>query len=269
MNSSNSSRESGNTKQIPPALHWFLTWNNYPQDWKSYFMDNSSISANMLACYIIGKEVGEEGTAHLQGNVTFTKKVRPKNMFPEQIHWEKTKKLSKAIEYCQKDGDYIVKGYKIKKPVKIIEPTYKYEVKMLKILEGEVDDRKIYWLWSKAGKTGKTSFCKYLTVKHGAICLSGKSSDIKNGIVEYKKANGIVPEIILIDIPRSFNSEYLSYEGLESVKNMYFYSGKYEGGMICDNPPHMIIFSNEEPDRKKLSADRWDIWEINTWPHED
>ena len=97
---------------------------------------------------------------------------------------------------------------------------------------------------------------------YDAIMLSGKSADMKNAIVEYNKTNLTTPELILINLPRSFNDEYLSYTGIEEIKDMCFYSGKYEGGMIVNNNPHLFIFSNKLPDITKLSADRWNIYDI-------
>ena len=114
------------------------------------------------------------------------------------------------------------------------------------------------------GNLGKTSFCKYLTIKHGAIALGGKGADMRNGVVEYQKTNGHTPELVLINVPRSFDLEYISYEGIENVKDMYFYSGKYEGGMICGNNPHVFVFANEPPSIHKLSKDRWVIREIQS-----
>ena len=97
--------------------------------------------------------------------------------------------------------------------------------------------------------------------------LGGKSADMKNGIVEYKKTNGDTPELILINLPRSFDDKYLSYTGIEEVKDMCFYSGKYEGGMIVGNCPHIIIFSNRLPNTNEMSNDRWNIYDIdeNEW----
>jgi hypothetical protein len=86
---------------------------------------------------------------------------------------------------------------------------------------------------------------------------------MKNGIVEYKKTNGDTPELILINLPRSFNNDYLSYTGIEEVKDMCFYSGKYEGGMVIGNSPHIFIFSNEIPKTNELSIDRWNIYDID------
>ena len=40
---------------------------------------------------------------------------------------------------------------------------------------------------------------------------------------------------------------------------MFFYSPKYEGGMIDGPPPHVLVMSNDPPDLDKLSKDRWNV----------
>jgi len=263
--SSNSSKGEGNTKpppkkQISPALRWIFVLNNFTEEDCSSIVPRFSELSSKL---IIGKEIGENGTPHLQGFIRFNKKCRPKAVYEcGRIHWEKCKGSDEEnFNYCSKDGDILIsKGWP--KPIKIINPTYTWEQEIIKIIKNDPDDRTIYWYWSKEGNVGKTAFCKYLTVKHNAIALSGKGSDVRNGIVEYKKTNGECPSLVVFPIPRSFNSDYLSYESLENIKDMYFYSGKYEGGMICGNPPHLFVFANEEPNYFKLSSDRWVVKEI-------
>lgn len=66
----------------------------------------------------------------------------------------------------------------------------------------------------------------------------------------------------MIDIPRSVDIDFLSYTGIEEIKNGCFFCGKYESDMVIMPIPHIIIFSNEEPNVDKLSADRWDIKNI-------
>lgn len=83
--------------------------------------------------------------------------------------------------------------------------------------------------------------------KYGATILNGKPSDMKNGCVDYFNKNGYTPEIILSNIGFDKNLDYIHYSGYEDIKDMTFYSGKYEGGVIVGNNPHLIIFANGEP----------------------
>lgn len=271
MNSSNSSNKTGGgnnisppaTYQISPAKRWCFTANNYTQS-----LIDEIVPKFQKVCTVAGfsKEVGESGTPHLQGYVEFKTKCRPSSHeFPKGIHWAKCKgNRDSNVKYITKDGPMFFNlGLpKPPKPVKLINPDYEWEQEILEVLKDEPDDRTIYWYWSRTGNKGKTSFCKYLTIKHGAIALSGKSADMKNGIVKYQEVNGTLPELILIPIPKSFNTDYLNYEGIECVKDMYFFSGKYEGGQVCGNPPHLFVFANEPPDTSKMMIDRWRIREI-------
>lgn len=263
-NSSISSKELGNSiptpnpkKQVSPAKRWVFTLNNYTDDEIS-----SIVPIIMDKCdkALVSKEVGSSGTPHLQGFISLKVKERPKTIFNcDRIHWEAAKGNNDAqFKYITKQNEPFV-NVGFPKPVKVINPDRDWEQEILKIIVEEPDDRTIHWYWSEAGNMGKTSFCKYLTVKHGAIALSGKAADMRNGVIDYYKNNGDTPRLVLIPIPRSFNTDYLNYEGIENIKDMYFYSGKYEGGQVCGNCPHVFVFANEPPIEEKLSEDRWVI----------
>lgn len=265
----NSSGGSGNTstepllakKQISPSKRWCFTFNNYTQKDIDLIVPILDSECKMG---LFGKEVGKAcGTPHLQGYCEFIQKVRPKNMFSTKIHWKKCRGTrADNVIYCSKDGELVwSKGLPL--PVQVISPDFEWEQEILSIIKTKPDDRTIHWFYGE-GNIGKTSFCKYLVVKCGAIVLSGKGNDIRNGIIQYKDSNGDTPNLIVLNIPRSVNTEYVSYEGIENIKDMLFYSGKYEGGMICGNNPHLFCFANTRPEEHKLSLDRWDIREIGT-----
>ncbi len=265
--SSVSSGEEGNTisssppKQISPSIRWSFTLNNYTDA-----MVSSIVPIFKTECKyaIVGKEVGECGTPHLQGYVEFKRKLRPLSLdLPKSIHWEKSKGNRTAnYEYCTKENNVCI-AIGVPKPIKLIDNLYWWQHKIIDDIKVEPDDRTINWLWSETGGVGKTSFQKYLVIKHNAIVLGGKAADCRNGILEYYKKHGDTPNLVCIDIPRSFNADFVSYEAYENIKNMLFYSGKYEGGMVCGNCPHLYIFANFEPDTTKMSNDRWCITQID------
>ena len=253
----------GNTKTptVNPAIRWCFTLNNYTEN---EYDTIRSICSSICKRAVIGKEVGEQGTPHLQGYIEFKTKARPKSKFKftNKIHWEKAiGSWVENYEYCTKDKDFWGIGWK---PVYTISLNlYKWQKYLEKIIDNEPDDRTIYWIWDKDGNKGKTTFAKWLFInKERVIVLSGKGADMKNGIVEYKKKNKALPRTVIINVPRS-TLDYVSYTGLEEVKDMFFYSGKYEGGMVCGDNPHVIIFANEEPHYEKMSSDRWKVHNID------
>jgi len=220
--------------------------------------------------YIFEEEVGDEETPHLQGYIEVKKRIRPFQLkLPKQIHWEKAKgSRAENIAYCSKDHGRQARyslALKPPKPLKILADSNlrDWQKGVSDIISREPDDRTLHWYWSATGNVGKTTFCKYLTSRYGAIPLGGKGADVRNGIMSYVEKHGTCPELIVIPVPRSFDEKYLSYEGLENCKDMYFYSGKYEGGAVCGNPPHVFVFSNFYPDVEKMSDDRWVIWQID------
>jgi len=81
--------------------------------------------------------------------------------------------------------------------------------------------------------------------------------------VAYNEKRKKYPKIIIFDVPRT-HIDYLNYEAIESIKNGCFFSGKYECCQVIMNCPHVLIFANTEPERYKLSSDRWNIVEINS-----
>lgn len=255
---SSSGGEDSNTnsppRQISPAKYWCFTLNNYDENNISSIID---VCTNNKIDYIFGEEVGEQGTPHLQGFIRYTTKSRPFNTFNnDNIHWEKTKSnFDNNINYCTKQEKYYTNMI-IKKPLKTIkkEQLKSWQRNIIELIENEPDERSIYWYWGEQG-CGKTQFIKYLIHYYKAIVLNGKPSDMKNGIIDYmKNNNGATPELILSNIGFDKDMDNINYSGYEDIKDMVFYSGKYEGGMVCGNNPHLFIFANQPPntDNKKF-----------------
>lgn len=214
--------------------------------------------------WCVATELHESGKKHYHAWCEYTKKldVTSERAFDVCGVHPKLENPGKGwLTYVQKTEDFEA-NFKTRKPLKLISPTYAWEKEVLEIISGEPDDRKIYWYWSKEGNVGKTCFCKYLTAKHDALPLSGRGLDIRHGVVTYLNKRKYCPEVVVFPVPRSYDMKWLSYEGLESVKDMYFHSSKYEGEVVCGNTPHLFVFANHPPDEEKMSVDRWDIREI-------
>lgn len=255
--------EKGNTipsqehkKRITASKKWCFTYNNY---------DNGSIGSIISICelndikYIIGEEIGENGTPHLQGYIHSPIKLRPIEFFKiKEIHWEKAKGTeSENITYCSKDKKYKTNILGAKK-LKIIktEELYYWQNEIINIIKKEPDDRHIYWYWCEKGNSGKTSFAKYLSFHFGAIPLEGKKNDVLYCASEFNS------DIYIWDIERT-QEDYISYGALEKIKNGYYMCAKYESKPIIRNPPHLIVFANFAPDYTALSKDRWIVKKLD------
>lgn len=255
------SPEYASKKTVHPAKKWGFTLNNFTKE------DICAISA-IIKSYcrygIFASEVAPTtGTPHLQGYFEFHKKRRPIGVFKiNSIHFDK-KNCSKAVNiaYVKKDGNIL---FEHPKPYMLeLDSLYPWEEEIILILNKPIDDRKIHWYWERKGNAGKTTFMKHIYTHYkDCVILSGKSTDMKNGIVNFFEIHKVLPRIVLIDIPRSTGSRYVSISGIEEIKNMFFFSGKYEGGMVCGKPPHLIVMCNSEPDKASMSKDRWHIVNI-------
>lgn len=257
------------SKQGVQKPYWSFTFNNYTET------DIETLEA-IFRCecdwWLFQEEIGEiEHTPHLQGCVKFKKKgkrLTEVNKFNQKIHWKYTSKISPSIVYsCRADKRapngrlfyHNITLPEIAEPIELTEP-YGWTLEVMEIIKQKPDPRKIYWFWEKDGGKGKTSLAKYLVVKHNANIVSGKTNDIFNAVKNAKSR-----KIFIINIPRS-TQDFINYGALEQVKDGLLYSGKYEGGQVVFNNPHLIVFANEPPDLSKMSMDRWVIKHIETNP---
>lgn len=254
----NTKPEQSEEKRIAASKKWCFTLNNWLQG--SLDLILSKIQKDE---YLIGKEIGENGTPHLQGYIKFKTKSRPMEKFKEipQIHWEKCKGTEiDNIKYCSKDGDYVTnipmnKIRAVTRELDLITELRPYQQFIVDLIKEEPDNRTIYWFYEETGNVGKTQLSKYLTAKYGAVPLEGKKNDILYCAAEFES------EIYIYDIERSIE-DYVSYSSIEKIKNGYFMCAKYESKPICRNSPHVIIFANFLPDAEQLSLDRWCIYNI-------
>lgn len=252
-------------KQISPAKFWTFTLLNYTKE-HIVLIEKICSSKVPKIEYVFGEEIcPTTKTPHLQGFIRLAKKERASSLgFPESTHFEKCYAGKDAnCKYTSKDGK-VYTNMKFDKPLKLIEESafYPYQKWLVKKFEQEPDDRTIIWIWDKKGSIGKSQFAKWLAAKKGACMLSGKASNIYNGVVKFKEAYEVYPTICVVDIPRDDKDNVMPYGAIEAVKNGLFFSGKYESAQVLFNSPHVVVFANERPDVFKYSADRWIIREI-------
>lgn len=70
---------------------------------------------------------------------------------------------------------------------------------------------------------------------------------------------------VCFDVTR-LNEKHFSYNTLEQIKSGFVMSGKYKGTKRLFDPVPVVVFANFAPELNKLSADRWQIFNIETVP---
>lgn len=92
------------------AKHWCFTLNNYTQENVDRIIDNS----DLFDYIVFGREIGDSGTPHLQGFVSFPNRVRRTHCVEKigQAHFTVARNIDNSIQYCKKDGDYVELGTK-------------------------------------------------------------------------------------------------------------------------------------------------------------
>lgn len=239
------------TRCVASKCWCFTAYNTTPDEMIKLIGSNGSYFFGLENCPTTNKE-------HLQGWIKFNTKTRPmEKIKSKNIHWEKAKGSEEEnYIYCKKDGKLYTNIEKYK-PIKTLEENqlYDWEKKIIEIIKNEPDERTIHWVWESEGNKGKTTFCKYLCIKYNAIPLDGKKNDVLYCAAEFPS------NLYIWDLERSME-DYVGYGAIEKIKNGLYTCAKYESKPIIRNCPHVFIFANFEPEKKKLSNDRWKIIKI-------
>jgi len=243
--------------------NYVFTLNNYTE--KELEQLEQEITKNK----VIYKEIGENGTPHLQGTLIYKSPVSfsyLKQRLP-RAHIEKCISLEQSVLYCRKDNNVFIDDYPKIDVYKgedcFFKELYPWELQVKEFLKETPNNRNVYWIYQEHGNAGKSMFCKYLLYHENPnkdICYvsATKSADILT-IVEPKYRT------YLIDIPKSVDKQhYHPYNAIEQIKNGLTSDGKLKKKMETKmfRPPHVIFFSNMLPKVEELSMDKWNIYQI-------
>jgi Putative viral replication protein len=97
------------------STRWCFTINN-PTAEDTTLLDNvfAGVPGNGVVYIVYGREVGENGTPHLQGFVSFASRKRlgtVRRIIGLRGHYEPTRgTTAQAADYCKKDGDFVEAG---------------------------------------------------------------------------------------------------------------------------------------------------------------
>ena len=285
-----------------------FTINNYEPDLPQQFVKYAEDTKDQINFLVIGEEIGQNGTPHLQGfinikqnpktcGIKFWKKEIPGG---QTAHFEPARGTDLQNEkYCTKDGPF----FKVGEPSEATD-TWKEVLEMAKVDLHEVQkidpeifvkhyhqlkainddynkpkmaadlpelrewqevalnklknqhERRILFVVDEVGGKGKSCLAKHImTTMNSWACQGGKINDLMY-------AYDTNAEYVVFDMARCNNPDYYPWNFMENLKNGWFTSTKYKGGLKMFNAPKIIVFMNEEPPRCKLSSDRYEIYKI-------
>ncbi len=119
------------------------------------------------------------------------------------------------------------------------------------------NDREILWIYDFNGGKGKSWLGRYLEIMKGAFLIQlSKKEDIAYAYNH--------EEIVIFDLTRS-DKEFINYSLIESFKNGRLFSPKYESKVKRFTSAKVMILSNHEPDRTKLTNDRLTVVDLENW----
>lgn len=232
-----------------------FTLNNYTE------MEYKDISEWDVKYMVVGKEIGESGTPHLQGYVEYksSKKWAIIKASCYRAHWEPRKgSAAQASTYCKKEGDFIEKGeisnqgkrsdldevkdlLDSKCSMKEVADEHfgswvRYNKSFDKYVALSNTDRMVppeaHWRWGTTA-TGKTSYCfenyNRVYIKDGTSWWDGYDQGY---------------DCICVD---DFDGKW-PYRDLLRFMDRYPYQGQFKGGYVKINTPLVVITCEHPPD---------------------
>jgi len=247
------------------SYNWCFTLNNYNDE------DIALIAHWPARFVVVGREVGKEGTPHLQGFVIMKNVARLSSMkkMQQAAHWEICKgSWEQNYDYCTKDGDFTEFGEKPKtKGQKGADEKLRWSEALTAAKEGryndiDVDIRMRYyktckevhkdhmqkpkdadgttgvWIWGPPG-TGKS---KSARKDYPGAYLKGQNK-WWDGYQE--------EESVIMD---DFDTGSLGHH-LKIWADRYSFLAEVKGGALHIRPKNIVVTSNFAPDDPKFEWD--------------
>lgn len=210
---------------------------------------------------VMGAEVGEQGTPHLQGYVEFNKSIRfnsAKKLLGDRVHIEQRRGTQQqAIDYCKKDGDVWEMGTPGNQGKRVDLDNVRQlamdggmravsrtsSLQQIKVAEKyltyneEPRDWKpeVYWLWGKTG-VGKSRRAREIAGDQDTYCKN-------DGTKWWTGYDG--HEVVIID---DFRDSWWSLTEMLSLLDRYEKIVEYKGGHRQFKPRTIIVTSAMSPE---------------------
>lgn len=262
------SSDEGNTNLRHRSRCWCFTLNNYTEKELSQCLNYFE---SKKFTFIVGKELGECGTPHLQGYLKNKNQISFSTLQKAlpRAHLEAARgDQQENYVYCSKGGDFTTNITVKKTPNVLAKPKITprdWQTQVIDLIEKEPDARRINWFYDAKGNNGKTTLCDHIISEYEDVMYftGGKATDIcSQALLHDEDGKGL--KVCLFDFTRTCEGK-VSYASMEALKNGLINSPKYKGGSLrLDYYPIIIVFANFKPDLEKLSGDRWNVIEIES-----
>lgn len=143
------------------------------------------------------------------------------------------------------------------------KPEFEYEglldwqKKAMDMLDRQTN-RQILFIVDEEGGKGKTTLAQYLGANFNVCYMNGgKHADLVYAFSKNKNC-----DYVIFDLARNTVQDYWPYNMMEQLKNGWMTSTKYDSVTICTKWKKILVLCNEDPDRTKLSKDRYVILKI-------
>jgi len=179
--------------------------------------------------------------------------IEKRKVYDEDLRQEFSSLYSRSAKFMKEYRD----DHKVEELMET-HPLRAWQEQLNTDLNREPEARKIIFMVDVEGNAGKSWFARYyrsLHMKTTQILKPGKYADMAYELSERCR-------VVFLDCPRAKQTEYIQYDFLESIKDGYVFSPKYESRMKTLGKCHVVVLMNENPDETKLSADRFDIRSI-------
>lgn len=242
-----------------------FTLNNYTEE------EYKAITEWECKYLVVGKEVGENKTPHLQGYVEWRSPKRfevMKKLLP-RAHWEKRRGTAKqASDYCKKDGDFIEIGQMSKQGERNDIHDFVDKLKAGKRMREVAEEDPVTFIkFNKGLKAYQTTIAKdrqsfpYIEWRYGVAGV-GKTYGVymKHGNENIYSFDGKWwdgyenDKVILMDDldPTDWKEE--RYKEFLKICDRYKYMGQIKGGYTKIDSPYIYITAEKHP---------FDYWQGN------
>lgn len=137
-----------------------------------------------------------------------------------------------------------------------------WQKKIVAMLEEKPHDRRIWWYKDTKGGIGKSSLAKYMLYHHKIIPMKcARKCDLINLVFKFPSQ-----KMYIFDVQRTTRKDLFldMISTIEEVKTGLVINTKYETGYKMFDRPHIIVFSNYDPPKEKLSNDMIKVVDLAT-----